>query len=159
MTMTLIGSRITRTAAALGVAGALAVSTGMVATPAFAAQSEQQFMCDGQAVTIRVNDNHSGQNGGWGAGIVDSGILIPTSFTFSAYDTTADMPLFPAETAWKGMGHANHNQQTISCSQVMSDTLANLVAQDGAPPEGLPEWASMDDVITITMTVTAVAIN
>jgi len=157
--MTTIRSRIIKTATVLGASGALAVSAGLVATPAFAGQTYQQFMCGDQLVTIRVNDNHSGENGGWGAGITDSGTLVPTSFSFGAYDTTADQALFPTQTTMKGMGHANNTQQTITCSQQMSDTLANLMAQDGAPPEGLPDWASPDDVITITMTVTAVPVG
>src|SRR5438874_7019354 len=89
------------------------------ATPAQAAQSSQTITCDGQQVTIRTNDNNSSDNGGWSSVQIlsgGSGHLTPTSFSGTATDTTVNQLLFQFSSA-KGSGHANHNQQTVTCTQ------------------------------------------
>jgi hypothetical protein len=143
-------SAIAALVALTGTAGALLIG----AATAQAAQSAQPITCDGQQLMIRTNDNHSSEMGGWSAAQVvsgGSGTLIPTTFTFGAYDDTTQQQLFVGE-ALKGAGNANHNQQTVTCTQVQTDTLANLME----PGDQLPPGASLDDQVTVTFAVTAV---
>ncbi len=156
--MTFIHSKLTRTAAALGTSATLAVAAGFVAAPAHATLYTDTFLCDGVPTQITVAGNNSSENGGWGAGRISSGTLIPTSFTFSAYDDTAGQYLFDPQGSQKGMGHANPNQATITCTQSMTATLADLIAENGQPPMGLPDWASPTDIITQSFIVTAVPV-
>lgn len=149
------GSRVARVLVATGlVAGA----AGFAAAPSFAANTaDMTFDCNGQPIVIRVHESHAEQS--WGVGFVvdgGSGHLIPTSFTMSAYDSTQDAYLFDPETVAKGSGNANHNQDQISCSQSFSATLADLLAEQGPPPGGLPDWAQPTDTVVTTFTVTAV---
>jgi len=136
----------------------LAVGLGVVisgigaATPASAAQQVQVIQCGGHDVTIRTNTNNSSDNGGWSAAkVVGDGTLIPTSFSFAVVDHTNGESVGPFTQA-KGGGNANHNQQTISCTQSMTDTLANLLGPGDTPPPG---W-NLTDSATFTFTVTAV---
>lgn len=153
--------RISRAVALVGAAGVLAASGAMVAAPAFAATETLVVTCsDGSTLTILVHDNHASQHGGWGVGaVVDggSGKIIPTSFSTAAYDDTAGQYLFQSETTAKGGGQGNHNQAQVSCTQSMSDTIDNLIAQEGPPNGGLPDWAKGSDTVTMTFTVTGVA--
>jgi hypothetical protein len=151
------GARVARVLVATGlVAGA----AGFAAAPSFAANtSDMTFDCDGQPIVIRVHESHSSENGGWGVGfVVDGGTghLIPTSFTMSAYDSTYGDYLFAPDGPAKGGGNANHNQDQISCSQSFTDTLGDLLDQQGPPPFPLPDWAQPGDTVVTTFTVTAV---
>lgn len=132
----------------------MAAALALPATPAVAAQSTQQIQCDGSTLTIRTNDNHSSDMGGWSTAQVADGTghLIPVSFTFSAYDVTTDAYLFPAQTQWKGNGNANHNQQTVTCAQTETGTLASFLGPGEQPPPG----ANLSDTVTVTFTVVAV---
>jgi hypothetical protein len=125
-----------------------------LASPASAATSTQQIDCGATTLTIRTPDNHSSDNGGWSVGQIVSGgggHLIPTSFTFSAYDVTTGTPLFTG-TQTKGAGNANHNQSTITCSQTMTGALSDLLGPGETPPPGVDPT----DTVTSTFTVTAV---
>src|SRR4051794_33568565 len=59
---------------------------------------EQTLTCsNGQEITILSNTNNSSDMGGWEAVKVvsgGSGHLIPTSFSFSAFDNTTDQLIF-----------------------------------------------------------------
>ena len=115
------------------------------------------FDCDGQPIVIRVHESHADQS--WGVGFVvdgGSGHLIPTSFTMSAWDSTAGDYLFAPDGTAKGGGNANHNQDQISCSQSFTATLGDLIAEQGPPPFPLPGWAQPTDEVVTTFTVTAV---
>lgn len=136
-------------AAVAGTAGAL-----LVAPIAQAAPQLQQLTCDGHQVTLRTSDNHSSDMGGWSAAKVvagGSGTLIPTTFHFSAYDDTIGRSIFDGVQI-KGAGHANHRQSTVTCTQVESATLGDLLE----PGDELPPGASLDDEVTITLVATAV---
>lgn len=148
---TRIGPRIGLGVAALAVVGAGSVLAAPAAT---AAQGLQPLTCDGQDIVVRVPDNHSSDHGGWSAAqVVDggSGTLIPTSFTFSAYDVTQDHEIFSAVQPGGG-GHKNNRQQTVTCTQTSTEVLADLLE----PGDEVPPGASLDDVVTFSLTVVAV---
>ena len=133
---------------------AFGVAALLGAAPAGAAPSTQQILCGDQTLTIRTNNNHSSNNGGWSAAQIvsgGSGHLIPTSFTFSAFDVTTNTALFYG-TQLKGGGNGNHNQSTITCSQTQTGVLADLLS----PGDQVPPGASLTDIVTSTFTVTAV---
>ena len=137
--------------AALAVVGAGSVLGAPAAT---AAQGLQPLNCDGQDIVVRVPDNHSSDHGGWNAAQVvegGSGTLIPTSFGFSAYDETTDQEIFSAVQPGGG-GHSHNQQQTVTCTQVSTDTLGDLLE----PGDEVPPGASLSDVVTFSLTVTAV---
>jgi hypothetical protein len=140
---------------AAAVAGLTMVGGALVAAqPASAAQSTQPFLCDGQQLTLRTNNNNSSDHGGWGAGIVvdgGTGHLIPTAFSGSLYDVTTDTIVFDFNQV-KGGGHANANQQTISCSAEFGSTLGDFAG----PGNPLPPGTSASDVVVFTIDVTAV---
>jgi hypothetical protein len=143
-----------KTAAAL--AGlALAAGSMVAAAPAsWGAQSMQPVQCAGQQLTVRVNNNNSSDHGGWGAAVVvsgGSGHLIPTVISGSLYDVTAGMTVFTFNQA-KGAGHANHKQQTVTCTDAQTTTLGEF-AGSGQP---LPPGTSASDIVTFTLNVTAV---
>lgn len=116
---------------------------------------EQTLMCgDGQQLTIVTNSNHSSDMGGWEAVKVvsgGSGHLIPTSFTFTAFDNTTNQTIFTG-TQLKGGGHANANQSTVTCTQSQTGTLADLLS----PGDEVPPGASLTDQVTFTVSATAV---
>jgi hypothetical protein len=137
-------------AALVGSAGALMIG----ASTAQAAPQTQPLTCDGQQITIRTNENNSSDMGGWSAAHVvsgGSGTLIPTTFSFSAYDDTIQQLIFQGTQA-KGAGNANHNQSTVTCTQTETATLGDLLE----PGDELPPGASADDQVTITLVATAV---
>jgi hypothetical protein len=144
-------------ATAAGIGGGVIVA----ASPAGATQALQQLSCsNGATLTIRGNNNNSSDMGGWSAAqILDggSGHLVPTSFSGSAVDTTANVVLFSFSQT-KGNGNANQNQQPIiTCGQQGTMTLADLIAQNGPPPGGqLPPGTSLDDTVVQTFAATAV---
>lgn len=153
---------------ALVVAGTIAaVTAGMLpasAAPSYEGnkagngQSLEPFYCSGLGdLLIRTNGNNSSEMGGWGtAKIVEggSGTLIPTSFTFEAYDATKEMDLFPSQTLVKGGGHANGQQDVLDCSSTMTGTLEDFAE----PGDELPSWAEPSDKIVVTFSATAVLV-
>jgi hypothetical protein len=140
-------------AAAAGVAAGAALA----ASPAYAANtSVEYFDCGGTPTPLVVHETHSENTWGTGKLVDGSGTLIPTSFTQSAYDETYGAYLFEPMGIAKGGGHGNHQQDVITCTESFTATLAELLAQEGAPPSGLPDWAQPSDLVTLTFTVTAV---
>ncbi|MDT4912636.1 MAG: hypothetical protein QOC66_1764 [Pseudonocardiales bacterium] len=146
---------INRNRVGAAVAGlALVGGAAVAAAPASAAQTMQPLRCDGQQLTVRVNDNHSSDHGGWGAAIVvsgGSGHLIPTSFSGSLYDVTTETTIFTFSQV-KGGGHANRHQPTVTCAD--SETLT--LGEFAEPGDTLPPGTSTDDVVVFTISVTAV---
>jgi hypothetical protein len=137
--------------AALALAGA---GTVLAAPAATAAQSDQPLTCDGQDIVVRTADNNSSDRGGWSAAqIVEggSGTLVPTSFEFSAYDDTLDQSIFSG-TQVSGGGHGHGNQETVTCTQVTTASLGDLLE----PGDEVPPGASLSDEVTISLTVTAI---
>lgn len=135
--------------------GTMLALSGLVAGPTLAAQQPQPLQCDGHQITVRVNQNNGGENGGWSAGVLidgGSGVLVPTSFSGSLYDETTGQEVFSFEQL-KGNGNGNHNQQTISCSDTTVATLGDFLE----PGDELPPGTSVDDVVDFTIGVTAVA--
>ena len=128
---------------------------GMVAAPAVAAQPQPMTLqCDGHDLSVRVNDNNSKENGGWGSGVVvdgGSGVIVPTYITGQAIDETLGMELFSfAQT--KGNGNGNHTQDTMTCTSTQTMPLGAFVdSPDEIPPGGSPE-----DVVSFSLTVEVV---
>lgn len=144
-------TRIGPALAAIGVAAAAAV---LVAPAANAAQGTQPLTCDGHDIVVRTPDNNSSDQGGWSsARIVEggSGTLVPTSFSIGAYDVTQDQLIFSFDQVGGG-GHAHNQQSTITCTQTTTATLRDLLE----PGDEVPSWASLDDEVTFTLTVTAI---
>ncbi len=150
--------RIRQQMAVVGIAAAAAAGT--VAVPAYAenpaglGQYTDTYQCDGVGdVAIRTNSTRSEMS--WGAGKIvsgGSGTLVPTSFTFSAYDETTGAYLFEPETMSKGNGTTGPGGDLWTCHQSMTGTLADLAE----PGEELPPGVDPTDVITVTFGVTAV---
>src|SRR4051812_2030741 len=147
---------ITRRMAVLAVGAAVAAG-GQFAllAPAQAAQSTLQLTCsDGGNYTVRTNNNNSNDHGGWGVGQIvagGSGHGVPTSFAGSLFDVAANQMIFSFQQA-KGGGHANHNQQTITCTSVQNGTLGDF----SGPGDQLPPGTSASDPVVFTLTVTVV---
>lgn len=145
---------LTRIGPGLAALAVVAAGSVLAAPAATAAQGEQQLTCDGQDIVVRVPDNNSSEHGGWSAAqVVDggSGTLIPTSFSGSAYDLTVDQELFSfSQTSGGGRGHGQ--QQTVTCTQVQTDSLRNMLE----PGDELPPGTSLTDQVAFTLTVTAI---
>lgn len=146
-----------RTRSAMAVAAVtIAAGAGLagLAGPAHAAQTTMPLTCAGQPLTVRVNTNHSSEHGGWGVGQVvagGTGHLVPTAFSGSLVDNAINQTLFTFAQA-KGGGNANHNQQTITCTQSETGVLGDFLNPGDTPPPG----TSVSDPVTFTLTVTAV---
>jgi hypothetical protein len=139
-----------------GVAAFAAVSAGALLTSpaATAAQGLQRLTCDGQDIVVRVADNNSSDHGGWNtAHVVEggTGTLVPTVFTFAVYDVTLDREIF-SDTQANGRGHAHNQQPTVTCTQVETATLADLLE----PGDEVPPGAAPSDEVTFSLTVVAV---
>jgi hypothetical protein len=146
-----------RTRSTVAVA-ALTIAAGAglagLAGPAHAAQTTMPLTCAGQQLTVRVNTNHSSQNGGWGVGQVvagGTGHLVPTAFSGSLVDNAIHQTLFTFAQA-KGGGNANRNQPTITCTQSETGVLGDFLNPGDTPPPG----TSVSDPVTFTLIVTAV---
>jgi hypothetical protein len=133
----------------------LAAAGAAVATsPASAAQQLQTVTCNGHQLTVRVNTNHSSQNGGWGSAKIvsgGSGIGSPVAINGRLVDTTLNQTLFAFSSA-KGHGKAEHNQQTITCTEQQTGTVGDFVPPDAQLPPG----ASLSDDATFLLSVTVV---
>ncbi|GAA1934465.1 hypothetical protein [Nocardioides marmoribigeumensis] len=150
--------RLEQRIAVVGIAVAAAAS--MATVPAYAenpaglGQSSDTYQCDGIGdVVIRTPGTRA--DGGWSAGKIvsgGSGTLVPTSFTFSAYDDTTGSYLFPPETMVKGNGSTGPSGDLWTCHQSGTGLLSDL----GDPGEPLPPGVSPTDTVTLTFTVTAV---
>jgi hypothetical protein len=144
-------NKIGTAVAAFAVAAAGSV---LVAPAATAAQGEQPLTCDGHDIVVLTGDNNSSDRGGWGAAqIVQgwSGTLIPTSFQFSAYDVTKHLAIFSGSQV-SGGGHGHGNQSTVTCTQVTTGTLGDMLE----PGDQLPSGTASTDTVDFTLTVTAI---
>jgi hypothetical protein len=131
-----------------------AAGAAFAASPAGAAQQLQTVTCNGHQLTVRVNTNHSSQNGGWGSAKIvsgGSGIGSPVAFRGRLVDTTLNQTLSTFNSA-KGHGKAEHNQQTITCTQRINGTVGDFLPPDAQLPPG----ASLSDAATFTLTVVVV---
>lgn len=131
-----------------------AAGVAFAASPASAAQQLQTVTCNGHQLTVRVNTNHSSQNGGWGSAKIvsgGSGIGSPVAFRGQLVDTTLNQTLLTFSSA-KGHGKAEHNQQTITCTEQQTGTVGDFVP----PGAQLPPGASLSDDATFTLTVVVV---
>jgi hypothetical protein len=103
---------------------------------------------NGQTYQVAV-ENPSGSNGaGQIVGAPGHGILV--SGTVTATDTTAGIVIF-AITLGDGQGHAN--QATTACTEVVTETVADL----GPPPGGVyPPGVHATDTLVIRVAVVIV---
>ena len=147
--------KVSRKAVVLGaVAGLGAAGMLALAGPASAAQTSMSFDCAGVGpVTVRVNTNHSSDNGGWGAAQVSTGGHgIPVAFAFTLTDIATGAT--QGFTQPKGSGNANQNTTGThtTCSQTQTGTVGDFLN----PGEPVPPGMSVDDPATGTFTVTVV---
>lgn len=108
----------------------------------------------GSSSPYESNTSHSSANGGWAvAQIVDGGTghLVPTAFSNVLHDDTTNQTLFTFDRA-KGGGNANHNQPTVTCTLSETGILGDFLNPGDTPPPG----TSVSDLVTFTLTVTAV---
>jgi hypothetical protein len=135
--------------AGLGAAGMLAL-----AGPASAAQTTMSFDCSGVGpVTIRVNTNHSSDNGGWGAAQVDTGGHgIPTAFTFTLTDTATGV----SQSFTQPKSNGNANQNTTGTHTTCSQTETGMVGDFLNPGEPVPPGMSATDPATATFAASVV---
>ena len=149
-------NRTRSTVAVAAVTIAAGAGLAGLAGPAHAAQSTMPVACNnGEQLTVRVNTNHSSENGGWGVGQVvagGTGHLVPTEFSGSLVDNVIHQTLFTFDQA-KGGGNANHNQPTVTCTT--SDDTGTL-GDFLNPGDTLPPGTSVTDPVTFTLTVIAV---
>ncbi|HWM99431.1 MAG TPA: hypothetical protein VNO54_20505 [Streptosporangiaceae bacterium] len=135
----------------------IAVGAGLagLAGPAHAAQSTLPITCNNrQQLTVRVNTNHSSENGGWGVGQVvagGTGHLVPPEISGSLVDNAIHQTLFTFDQA-KGGGNANHNQPTLTCTASQTGVLGDFLNPGETPPPG----TSVSDPVTFNLNVTAV---
>jgi hypothetical protein len=133
-----------------------AASGAFAALAASAKQHPQPLTCNEHPVTARVNTNHSSQRGGWGSGKIvsgGSGVGSPISISGQVLDTT----LMPNQIVFsfnskKGSGKAEHNQQTVTCTQMTTGKVSDFVP----PGAQLPPGAALTDNATFTLTVIVV---
>lgn len=145
-------SILSRHRCAAFLAGTAAVAgTLITAVPAHAAQSTQQVTCGATTYTIRTNDNHSSDHGGWSAAQIvgQKGHGIPTRFSGTAVDLNTGQTVGTFDQV-KGQGNANQNQATTTCTQTFT-----AVASDFFGPS-LPPGVSPGDQISLTVTIQVV---
>jgi hypothetical protein len=142
----------------LATSAAVCVAILVAATAALAAGPQpQSITCNGlgtiQIVTGPATGTQDNENVEvWGAArIVGGGTLIPTNFTFTAYDDTVDLLLFSGVSP-KGSGNANQNQDTTTCVESQTTTLDQIWPPD-AP---LPDGAALSDTVTLSFGVNAI---
>lgn len=139
-----------RISAALVVAVAALVAAG---SGSAAAPQPQSLSCAGLGDVLIRTAPANGADTAFSVGqIAGDGHLIPVSFEFSAFDTTRNMTIFDSGLITKGGGNANRNQTTTTCSSTETSTLGELLDPGETPPPG----TSASDMVTFTITVTAI---
>ena len=142
---------------ALTVAAAAAAATilaGAVPAVADSARQVQTFDCGGLGtVTVVSAPATAGDN--WSAAQVLGGrTLVPVSFTYEITDTTLGVVL-NVDTVDHGAAHGN--QSTITCSQNVTVTLADLLPVP--PGVELPPGAAPTDAVQMSFVVSAVPVG
>jgi len=102
--------------------------------------------------TIDISVQPSEDN--WGAAQIvgTTGHLIPVRLTFTLENLTQGTVLF-SETAAKGIGNANRNQATTTCSLTFTGTFEEF----SEPGEELPPGVDPDDILRFTLSADVVA--
>jgi hypothetical protein len=142
--MSLVRSAL-RTATVLAAAAPL----GLLGTAVHAAQSTDQITCDGHTLTIRANESHSSDQGGWSSVQVlegGKGHLTPLEFSGTATDTTIDEVIWEFSAA-KGRGHASSDGST-TCTTTYYGTLGDFLE----PGDEVPAGAALTDEVALTFT-------
>jgi hypothetical protein len=136
----------------LAAATAATVAAFVLASTASAARTQDQITCGGTTYTLTVTSVESDNAPAWGVGTISGGShVIPTSFTFSAYDLTKQTVLF-SDTQAKGNGNGQHNQATMTCTgDVETISGADYLTFAGPDPR-----VNADDVIEISFSVTVI---
>lgn len=126
----------------------VAVAAMVVAGAGSAARTTDTVTCGGETFTLTVTTTKNDNSVAWGVGTISGGThLIPTSFSFSATDVTANNTVLFSDTEAKGNGNGQHNQTQLTCSGADEQTTAGALGIPGVPA---------DDVIVISFSVTAV---
>jgi hypothetical protein len=135
-------------AATACIAALVIVGAGAAAPP-----QPQTLTCEGSGdLQILVGPANGADQSFGAARVIGGGHLIPVSFEFSAYDVTADMPLFDSGLILKGRGNGNRNQATVHCASTETATLADFLQSGDTVPPG----ASLSDTVTFTIVANAI---
>jgi len=134
-------------------ASACIAAMAIVGSGAAAPPQPQTLTCEGSGdLQILVGPANGADQSFGSARVVGGGHLIPVSFQFSAYDVTADMPIFDSGLIRKGDGEGNRNQSTVRCTSTETATLADFLE----PGDTIPPGASPSDVVTFTIVANAI---
>lgn len=127
-------------------AGAAFAASGASAAPV-----QQTVTCEGQTIVVSGNTDNSKQSwytaqilsGGTGAGspVAISGVVLDDS------QGGAQVATYSAS---KGQGNAEQNQQTITCTQTITDTAGDFFGSQ------LPSGVSASDMVEFDLTITVV---
>jgi secreted trypsin-like serine protease len=124
------------------VAAMIAVAT------ASATRATDTITCGGDTYTLTVTQTSNENSVAWGVGTVSGGShLMPTSFSFTATDVSANNTVLFGDMQAKGKGNGQHNQEQITCAGTPETATAGDLGIPGVNPA---------DVIVINFTVTAV---
>jgi hypothetical protein len=139
-----------------GLAGA-GLLVGPFALPAQAGQATghniETVECEGLG-TVDISIQPSNSDNSWGAVqlVGTTGHLIPVAFEFALVDLTTNTVLF-SDTAAKGLGHANPNQELMTCTQTFTGTFDEIAGPGEEPPPGVDP----DDTFQFSLTAQVVA--
>jgi hypothetical protein len=126
----------------------VAVAAMIVAAAASASRGTDTIICGGDTLTLTVTNTNNDNSLAWGVGTISGGThLIPTSFSFTATDVSANNKVLFSDTESKGNGNGQHNQTQITCTGIPESATAGELGIPGVNPA---------DVIVFNFTVTAV---
>jgi hypothetical protein len=126
----------------------VAVAAMIAAATGSASRGTDTITCGGDTFTLTVTNTNNDNSVAWGVGTISGGKhLIPTSFSFTATDVSANNTVLFSDTQAKGNGNGQHNQAQITCTGSPESATAGELGIPGVNP---------DDVIVFNFTVTAV---
>jgi hypothetical protein len=105
-----------------------------------AARTTQSLTCGGfGSITVSVTTTTAENSVAWGTASISGGThLIPTSFTFTVTDLTANAVVF-SDVEVKGNGNGQHNQAQINCSIPSETGTAGDLGIPGVDPSHIVE--------------------
>jgi PKD repeat protein len=126
----------------------VAIAAMIAAATGSASRGTDTIKCGGDTLTLTVTNTSNDNSVAWGVGTISGGThLIPTSFTFTATDVTANNTVLFSDTESKGNGNGQHNQTQITCTGTPESATAGELGIPGVNPA---------DIIVFNFTVTAV---
>jgi hypothetical protein len=131
---------VLRTATVVAVVAPLSLA-GLASS--YGGQATDTVTCEGEQLTLRVNQSNSSDKGGWSAVQVEGGgHLIPLSFTGTLTDHTINQVIY-SFTGPKGGGHPNR-AGAITCNLHFDATLGEILE----PTDEVPAGAALTDAVS-----------